>query len=481
MDAVTVRSLLGCSRHRAIAVGIVCTLGSGCATAASTRTTTGIPAVAEAPVSNQIPEQSTQKRSYVLPAIEIVGMDTLVNVAGRQMDDPAAYRVSLGSIGRNLRGRWVIDDDPFDVNQFLHPYQGAMYHVIARSSGQSYWKSAAYTFAGSALWEIAGETSRPSKNDQIASGIAGSFLGEPLFRTARLLLDRADGRPGFWRTVAATIVSPPVGVNRMMFGDRFDPPRTETAVTSDIRMQIGVTTPLADDVNVLDASNVLLGFSVDYGFPGKSDYPHARPFDFFNLDATATGDGLESLATRGLITGRDFQTGNGTRGVWGLYGSYDYFAPDVFRVSSTALSFGSTTQWRLGQTWTLHGSALAGTGYTATQSGIVSGDRDHHYGIAPQALVAVRLIAGRRASLDVTAREFFVSEIGGFGTRERDAIFRGDAAIALRVVDRHAIAVKYVLSRRDATHPDFPRLTQSRSTLGVFYTFLGSGGFGALR
>ena len=53
-----------------------------------------------------------------------------------------------------------------------------MYHGIARSNGQGYWPSVVYTFAGSVLWEIAGETTPPSRNDQIASGIAGSFLGE---------------------------------------------------------------------------------------------------------------------------------------------------------------------------------------------------------------------------------------------------------------------------------------------------------------
>ena len=76
-----------------------------------------------------------------------------------------------------------------------------MYHNMARSAGLSYWQSVAYTFAGSALWEIAGETTPPSKNDQIASGIAGSFLGEPLFLTSRLLLGRRDDGPGFWRAL----------------------------------------------------------------------------------------------------------------------------------------------------------------------------------------------------------------------------------------------------------------------------------------
>ncbi|HEX7781131.1 MAG TPA: hypothetical protein VF424_17910, partial [Vicinamibacterales bacterium] len=85
------------------------------------------------------------------------------------------------------------------------------------------------------------------------------------------------------------------------------------------------------------------------------------------------------------------------------------------------------------------------------------------------------------ASLDLTAREYYVSDVGAFGTRRRDVIVRGDAALALRLYRQHAVAIKYVLSRREATHPDLPRLTQSRSTLAVFYTFLGSGGFGAVR
>ena len=51
-------------------------------------------------------------------------MDSVVNLAGRHLIDPATYQVTPASIRRNLRGPWVIDDDPFEINQFLHPYQG---------------------------------------------------------------------------------------------------------------------------------------------------------------------------------------------------------------------------------------------------------------------------------------------------------------------------------------------------------------------
>src|SRR5205809_1107108 len=83
------------------------------------------------------------------------------------------------TIRHNLRGPWVVDHDPFSVNQFPHPYQGSMYHGFARSAGLTFWESFANTFAGSLLWEIAGETTPPPQNDQTASGIGGSFLGEP--------------------------------------------------------------------------------------------------------------------------------------------------------------------------------------------------------------------------------------------------------------------------------------------------------------
>ena len=53
-----------------------------------------------------------------------------------------------------MHSRWVVDNDPFDINQFMHPYQGAMYHGFARSAGLNYWESMGYTFAGSVLWEI---------------------------------------------------------------------------------------------------------------------------------------------------------------------------------------------------------------------------------------------------------------------------------------------------------------------------------------
>ena len=457
------------SAIRVTAALVACTMSAACASSSAIRSAPAL--------------EDQGHKSYVLPAVEIVVMDAAINLVARQiMDQPVDYEVTPSSIRRNLRGPWVVDDDPFEINQFGHPYQGAMYHGIARSNGLGYWPSVAYTFVGSALWEIAGEATPPSRNDQIASGIAGSFLGEPLFRISRLLLDRADQGPGVWRKLGAVLVSPPTGLNHLLVGDPAGW-RADAVPFSDIRVQIGGTRSSAghtQSLSSLESPQPRLAMSMDYGYPGDPGYRHERAFDYFRIETSVSSEGLEQLSTRGLLAGADYGAGR-LSGVWGLYGTYDYFAPDDFHLSSTAFSGGTTLQAQLSESLTLQGSALLGAGYAAAHALPRTDDRESHYGFTPQALGNLRLIAGRRAALDLTAREYYVSAIGGFGTGERDFIFVGDASLAVRLFSRHALGISYQLTGRSSNYLTLPDERQSRSTAGVFYTFLGSGGFGAVR
>jgi hypothetical protein len=428
-------------------------------------------------------QEDVGHKSYILPAVEIVAMDAAVNLGGRLLLDSASFAVTPASIHRNLRSPWIVDDDPFELNQFGHPYQGAMYHGAARSNGLSYWPSVAYTFAASALWEIAGETTPPSRNDQIASGIAGSLLGEPLYRISRLLLERADQGPGVWRTLGSVLASPPTGLNHVMVGAPAGSFAPDAVPVSDIRVQSGATatsTGRSRSVSSLALIQPRLMLSMDYGYPGNASYRHERPFDYFRIESSVSAERLESLSTRGLIAGADYGAGR-LGGIWGLYGTYDYFAPEDFRFSSTAFSFGTTLQASISRLLVVQSSGLLGGGYVAAHSLGQTDRLDYHYGAAPQALANARLIAGRRTALDVTAREYFVSALGGFGTGQRDFIFLGDASLAVRVYQRHAIGFSYQRAHRRSDYLELPDQTRARSTVGVYYTFLGSGGFGAVR
>ncbi len=423
------------------------------------------------------------RKSYAIPAFEIVGFDVLLNLANRNsIGEP--YHSNLSSIRRNLRSKWDVDNDPFSTNQFGHPYQGSMYHGFARSAGLNYWESLAYTFAGSAFWEIAGETTPPSRNDQLASGVAGSFFGEALFRMASLLLERGDEVPSIWREIGAAVISPATGFNRLAFGDRFRPvfPSHDPVYYSRLGLGASATTQNEPGASTqVKRNEAQIDFSMDYGLPGKPGYTYKRPFDYFTVQVTgSSANGFENILTRGLLYGKDYGFGANYRGVWGLYGSYDYIAPQVFRVSSTALSLGTTGQWWLSNAIALQGSALFGTGYAGVGTLNGTNATDYHYGLAPQALVALRLIFGETASLDLLGREYFVSRIGAASTGGHDNIVRADTAFTVRIYRQHAIALKYVWSRRNATFPDLGDTTQTRGTIGIFYTYLGHDRFGAV-
>src|SRR5690242_8688870 len=99
--------------HRPLAVLLICGLNAACAARANLQT-------APAHDNGEQPHDVGHK-SYVLPAVEIVAMDAAVNRVGGLLLEPATFDVTTHSIRHNLRGPWVVDDDPFEVNQFGHP------------------------------------------------------------------------------------------------------------------------------------------------------------------------------------------------------------------------------------------------------------------------------------------------------------------------------------------------------------------------
>jgi len=423
-------------------------------------------------------------KSYLIPALEIVGFQFLLNQFDRHFIDDQTYGSNWSSIQQNATHKWVVDNDPFSINQFGHPYQGSMYYGFARSAGLNYWESLAYTFAGSALWEIAGETTPPSKNDQVATGIGGTFLGESLFRLSNLLLENADGTPSGWRELGAALISPSTGFNRLAFGERFDTvfPSRHPAYYSQLQIGASYASHLTDRgvTQPVEHGGAALTFAMEYGMPGKADYAYTRPFDYFDFEATvATANVFESIFSRGLLVGTDYAIGRSYRGVWGLYGSYDYVSPQTFRVSSTALSVGTTAQWWLSRKIALQGTALGGVGYGAAGTIHGQGERDYHYGLTPQSLIALRMIFGERAALDLAGRDYFVSRVASTESRGSENILRGEASATVRLWRRHALTVKYVVSHRDASYPDLGDRNQTLGTVWLFYTLLGNTRFGA--
>jgi hypothetical protein len=424
------------------------------------------------------------EKSYWIPAAEIVTFDLLLSNFNRATCGCDDYDVTWDTIKRNLKGPWVVDSDPFSVNQFGHPYQGSLYHGMGRSMGLGYWESAALTFLGSAWWEITGEATPPSRNDQIASGIAGSFLGEPLFRMSHLVGDHST-LPPEWRPWLAAAISPPAGFNRWMFGpDRYGAVFDDHDPAYYGRWHLGVMHATQADFapsDDVERNTAQLDYRLDYGLPGKPGYTYNRPFDYFDFEiALSSKNGMEILATDGLLLGDHFAIGHAFSGIAGVYGGYEYLSPQLYHVSDTSASIGTNVQWWLGRDVALQASALGGVAYAAVSSTVRDIDSsEYHYGSAPRLAAALRLIDADRASLDVSGRYL---ALGRIAQRDagRDSVSRLEAAFTWRLVGHHAIGVQYAWSHRSATYNGGAERKQTLGQIGLFYTLLGQQDFGAV-
>jgi hypothetical protein len=453
--------------------------------------------LAQEPVSLADPVLSWETgegRSHLIPALEVGGFIAGLNQFNRHVLDSTDYDSSWRTFRRNLETAPIYDKDPFSVNQIGHPYQGGIYYGLARSAGLTYWESLLYTIGGSFLWENYGERTPPSINDHIATGIGGTFVGEAMFRMASLLLENAEGTPGFWRELGAALISPPTGFNRLVFGDRFKPvfPSRDPEIFIRLRLGATLTADVTDEASSSRAKRqeASADYAITYGLPGKPGYHYRRPFDYFHFEFTAVpnassaANAIENVSIRGLLAGAEYGVDEAYRGVWGLFGGYDYLSPQIFRLADTAVSAGTVGQWWLSREVALQVTALGGVGFGAAGAVADKHERDYHYGVIPQGLLGLRLIVGDRAMLEATGREYYVAGVSaGTGTRVnygREIISRGIAGITVRLFGPHAIGLQYVVSSRDARFPVLRDRHQSVETVSLSYNFLGHTRFGAV-
>src|SRR5690606_2694094 len=128
-------------------------------------------------------------------------------------------KVSWDTWRRNLRDGFEYDGDNFLTNYFAHPYHGNLFYNAGRTNGCNFWESSIYAFVGSGVWEMFGETFRPSFNDLITTTVNGINFGETMFKLSAMMTDnQATGFERTWREVVGGIINPVRGVTRLISG-----------------------------------------------------------------------------------------------------------------------------------------------------------------------------------------------------------------------------------------------------------------------
>lgn len=455
------------------------------------------PAKANTDLKPVLSWETGEGKSYVIPAVELPGFIVLLNLFDRialhdsTKNNRRVYATNPSTFWDQITHQnWTFDQDSFKVNQFGHPYEGATMYGLARSSGLNFWQSLVYSNIGSFFWEMGGETSRPSINDQITTGNAGSLLGEALFRMAGLVLEEGGSNPPLGYKIAAAAISPPTAFNRFAFGDRFKEvfPNHQPATLWRVMLGASIDTHSNNISTLAEQSSkggdVIAEFSMAYGLPGKPGYTYNRPLDYFDFQVSTRAkmhNLVDTLTIRGLLKGTEYHIGDDYRGIWGLYGSYDYISPYLYRVSSTALSLGTTGQYWAAPGVAVQGSVLGGIGFGAT--GIetdVAEERGYHYGATPQALIALNVLFGKYALLDLTGRGYYVSSLGPDHSQGSELVFRGHAGFTVRVYGPHALGVHYSESIRETNYGNIPDKYRAEGTISLVYSYLSDLNFGAV-
>ena len=248
----------------------------------------------------------------------------------------------------------------------------------ALESGHGFWPSLAYSNVGSFIWKMAGETDPPSINDIITTGQAGSMLGEAMYRMADLIIrDSGSTGPSLIRQITSGVLSG--GVNRRILGKHFANHLPDSLPAFFWQLNFGgalgaLSHDVATPANL--RQDAVLDFGIAYGLPGRVGYTYTRPFDYFDFEASVLpsqfSDFIQNIMVRGLLAGEKTKDSDNSRGIWGLYATFDYISPIQFRVSSTALSLGTTREHRFGPDLL---AAIDGAGRCRIRRG---GEHDDH-------------------------------------------------------------------------------------------------------
>ena len=277
------------------------------------------------------------KKHFWRASAEVVGFNLGLWAFDRYVQKGDFAYISWNSIKENFRHGFIWDNDNLGTNTFSHPYNGSIFFNAARANGYNFWQSELFAIGGSAMWELFMECEYPSTNDIIATPIGGAALGEILFRSADAILDdRATGWNRAGREIAAFVVSPMNGINRIVTGQAWRRSSTSGKIFGHPRLSIR----LSAGIKFLELQGRLGDMAT--GFDTEIDVEYGdrfrnldvqRPYDYFTvhaeLQAMKGQPVLNQLEIKGRLLGKELLKDRDTHASVGLYQHFDFYDSDT--------------------------------------------------------------------------------------------------------------------------------------------------------
>jgi len=299
-------------------------------------------------------------------------------------------KVTSRSWRTNLDRGWDWDKDDFVVNMLGHPYNGAAYYSTSRNNGLSYWAAVPLNFFHSAVWEYFGETTQPSINDLVDTGLGGAALGEMFYRVAMTIRNnQTGGGARIVRELAALPFDPVGTVNRLVSGEccRHGPNPSEHRPPATVARIGGgwgiVRAPGSLLTSLKDASySSILFADIKYGDSYIDSLKH--PFDAFSarIFFAPNHGGLTQLVGVGTVASGELGRTEWHRHQVQLNQRFEYLNNGALQFGGQTLEVGLSSRIHLsGKFWfrtLMAGDGIVLAGINAPGAGV--GPRDYDFG-----------------------------------------------------------------------------------------------------
>lgn len=273
--------------------------------------------------------------------------------------------ISWNTIRENFKHGFEWDDDHLNTNMFAHPYNGSIFFNAGRSNGFNFWQSELFAIGGSAMWEMFMEREYPSTNDIIATPIGGAALGEVLYRTSDLILDdRSTGGERFGRELAAFLVDPMKGINRIVTGmawkKRATSGRRFGIPPISVELSLGGRYLSLIENDEGSRAGAVAEINIEYG--DRFAETTKAPYDYFSFLMELQGIKSQPLLSRVEIMGRllskEILDKKNMNLNIGLYQHFDFFDSDTIRPERNAVYFPCSVPYKIGTPASVGGGAM---------------------------------------------------------------------------------------------------------------------------
>ncbi len=339
-----------------------------------------------------------------IPAAQVFATNAFVWSVDRYLFNFDFARISTTTWKDNLQKGLEWDNDRFGINFVGHPYSGTLSFNAGRSNGYNYFQSFAFSLGGSLMWEYFGENTRPSYNDIINTPITGAFLGEILYRlSSNILDDRTRGFQRVSREVAAGLINPIRGLNRIIQGKSFRVTNKEVYEKEPLNVTLYGGAHIVNDGNT---QSKMVNVQFDYGNPFEKR--KRKPFDFFkfraDLDFGVGRKVLDNVTGYGILFGKNKQIGKLAVLVGGFQ-YYDYWDNKTFELGTIGFGAGAFSKWPINKTVDLYTNIHAAVVPFAGNSTHLGPDttqvRDYNYGGGMEGKIESTLNFGKHATASI--------------------------------------------------------------------------------